>query len=149
MNISPRLIESIIHLSPDGVIGNDREGNIFLFNTVAERILGYTADEVIGKINISRLFPAGWMREVQESILSEGWGGRGRLQDYETEAIARTARRIPILLACTMVQDEENRETMILFFSDFSERKTLRERLLESEEKYRSIVETAKDAIRS
>jgi diguanylate cyclase (GGDEF)-like protein/PAS domain S-box-containing protein len=149
MNISPRLIESIIHLSPDGVIGNDREGNIFLFNTVAERILGYTADEVIGKINISRLFPAGWMREVQESILSEGWGGRGRLQDYETEAIARTARRIPILLACTMVQDEENRETMILFFSDFSERKTLRERLLESEEKYRSIVETAKDAILS
>jgi PAS domain-containing protein len=131
MNISPRLIESIIHLSPDGVIGNDREGNIFLFNTVAERILGYTADEVIGKINISRLFPAGWMREVQESILSEGWGGRGRLQDYE------------------MVQDEENRETMILFFSDFSERKTLRERLLESEEKYRSIVETAKDAILS
>jgi PAS domain-containing protein len=48
-----------------------------------------------------------------------------------------------------MVQDEENRETMILFFSDFSERKTLRERLLESEEKYRSIVETAKDAILS
>jgi diguanylate cyclase (GGDEF)-like protein/PAS domain S-box-containing protein len=149
MDISPKLIESIIHLSPDGVIGNDREGNIFLFNTVAERILGYTGDEVIGKINISRLFPAGWMREVQESILSEGWGGRGRLQDYETEAIARTGRRIPILLACTLVRNEEKRENMILFFSDFSERKTLRERLLESEEKYKNIIETAKDTILS
>jgi diguanylate cyclase (GGDEF)-like protein/PAS domain S-box-containing protein len=149
MDISPKVTEKILHLCPEGVIGNDREGNIFLFNTVAERILGYTCNEVTGKIGISRLFPAGWMREVQEAILSEGWGGRGQLRDYETEAVSRTGKRIPILLACTLVRDEKNRENMILFFSDFSDRKTLRERLIESEEKYRSIVETAKDAILS
>jgi diguanylate cyclase (GGDEF)-like protein/PAS domain S-box-containing protein len=149
MDLSPKLIESILHLCPDGVIGSDREGNVFLFNSVAERILGYTGDEVTGKINISRLFPAGWLREVQEAILSEGWGGRGQLRDYETEAVSRTGKRIPILLACTLVRNEEDGENMILFFSDFSERRTLRERLLESEEKYRSIVETAKDAILS
>jgi PAS domain S-box-containing protein len=140
MDLSPKLIESILHLCPDGVIGSDREGNVFLFNSVAERILGYTGDEVTGKINISRLFPAGWLREVQEAILSEGWGGRGQLRDYETEAVSRTGKRIPILLACTLVRNEEDGENMILFFSDFSERRTLRERLLESEEKYRSIV---------
>lgn len=149
MDISQKLSERILHLCPDGVIGNDREGNVFLFNTVAERILGYTGDEVTGEINISRLFPAGWLREIHEAILSEGWGGRGQLRDYETEAVSRTGKRIPILLSCTLVQDEEKQENMILFFSDFSERKTLRERLLESEEKYRSIVETAKDVILS
>ena len=147
MEISPNLIENILSFCPDGVIGNDREGNIFLFNTGAERILGYPRDEVIGKMNVSRLYPAGRAREVREALFSEEHGGRGQLQDFETEIVARSGRIIPIRLSCTVVYDEENRERIIGFFSDITAGKMLKDRLLESEAKYRSIVETARDAI--
>ena len=105
MEISPNLIENILSFCPDGVIGNDREGNIFLFNTGAERILGYPRDEVIGKMNVSRLYPAGRAREVREALFSEEHGGRGQLQDFETEIVARSGRIIPIRLSCTVVYD--------------------------------------------
>jgi diguanylate cyclase (GGDEF)-like protein/PAS domain S-box-containing protein len=147
MEISPNLIEKILSFCPDGVIGNDREGNIFLFNTGAERILGYPRDEVIGKMNISRLYQEGRAREVREVLFSEECGGRGRLQDFETEIVDRDGRRIPIRLSCTVVHDEENREGIIGFFSDISAGKTLQNGLLESEKKYRSIIENASDAI--
>lgn len=149
MEISPNLIEKILSFCPDGVIGNDREGNIFLFNTGAEQILGYPHDDVIGKMNVSQLYPAERSREVREVLFSEEYGGRGRLQDFETEIVARSGRKIPIRLSCTVVHDEENRERIIGFFSDISAGKTLKDRLLESEAKYRSIVETARDAILS
>src|SRR4030067_1081677 len=39
---------NILKYSPDGIIGNDQLGNIFLFNEGAERIFGYTAGEAGG-----------------------------------------------------------------------------------------------------
>ena len=41
----------LIQTSNDGIIANDRLGNIIIFNEGAERVLGYRNDEVIGKIN--------------------------------------------------------------------------------------------------
>ena len=147
MAISPRLIEQILVLCPDGVIGNDRNGNIFLFNPGAERIFGYPCEEVIGKMNVSLLYPPGRARDVRRFLFSEEFGGKGRLQNFETEIVSRDGRRIPIRLSCTVVHDEENKEGIIGFFTDISAGKTLQDRLLESEKKYRSIIENASDAI--
>jgi PAS domain-containing protein len=44
-----RISNQAIQTSNDGIIANDRLGNIIIFNEGAERILGYR-DEVIGKI---------------------------------------------------------------------------------------------------
>jgi diguanylate cyclase (GGDEF)-like protein/PAS domain S-box-containing protein len=147
MVISPRLIEQILFLCPDGVIGNDRKGNIFLFNPGAERIFGYAWEEVIGKMNVSLLYPPGRARDVRRYLFSEEFGGKGRLQDFETEIVARDGRWIPIRLSCTVVHDDDNKEGIIGFFTDISTGKTLQDRLRESEKKYRSIIENASDVI--
>lgn len=52
-------LETILQASPDGIVGNDRAGNIFLFNAGAERIFGYVGSEVVGKLHVSRLYPPG------------------------------------------------------------------------------------------
>jgi len=147
MIISPSLFEQILFHCPDGVIGNDREGNIFLFTPGAERIFGYACEEVVGKMNASLLYPPGRERDVRQLLFSEEFGGKGRLQDFETEILNRGGRRIPIRLSLTVVHDGENQEGIIGFFTDISAGKTLQNGLLESEKKYRSIIENASDAI--
>ena len=61
-------LDNILKNSPDGIIGNDPEGNIFQFNEAAERIFGYTAAQAIGKIHAAALYPPGGAREVKEFI---------------------------------------------------------------------------------
>lgn len=141
------LFETILDTSPDGIIGSDRKGNVFLYNTGAEQIYGYARDEVVGRIHVSQLYPPGGAREVKEYIYSEHYGGRGRLQDFETEVLAKDGRRIPIRLSCALLHDQGVETGTIGFFHDISARKALKQLLLESEESFRGIFESANDAI--
>ena len=141
------LFEKILIASPDGIIGNDRKGNIFLFNEGAEKIFGYSREEVIGKIHVSEIYPPGRAREVKEVLYSKRFGNPGEVQDFETEVIGRDGRRIPIRLSATLVSDKGAEVGTIGFFHDISTKKALKELLQESEESYRGIFESAKDAI--
>ena len=140
-------LEKILQTCPEGIIGNDRRGNIFLFNAGAEKIFGYSRDEVIGKVHARDLYPPGEAREVKNNIYSEEYGGRGRLVDYETEVLNRDGKQIPIRLCGTILSEDGEETGIVGFFTDITERKAMQERFLESEDKFRGIFETAHDAM--
>ena len=142
-------LDNILKNSPDGIIGNDPEGNIFLFNKSAEGIFGYTAAQAIGKIKASALYPPGGAREVKEFIYAEGFGGRGRLQDFETKIVTSTGKPTPIRLSCELLHEGGREIGTIGFFHDISGRLALQNHLAESEAKFRTLFETASDAILS
>src|SRR3990172_4350895 len=141
------LLDNILKNCQDGIIGSDPAGNLFLFNEGAERIYGYSAAEAIGKIHASALYPPGGAREVKEFIHAEGFGGRGRLQDFETKVVTSKGKEIPIRLSCVLLREGEREIGTIGFFHDISGRVALQNHLVESEEKFRSLFETARDAI--
>jgi len=143
------LLDNILKNCPDGIIGSDTEGNVFLFNEGAERIYGYTASEAIGKIRASDLYPPGGAREVKEFIYAEEFGGRGRLQDFETKIVASTGKLIPIRISCELLHEDGREIGTIGFFHDISGRLALQNHLAESEAKFRTLFETASDAILS
>lgn len=147
MGFSPEFFEKLLHICPEGVIGNDLDGNILFFNSSAERLLGYSREEVIGRINVSSIYPPGGAREAKEFLYSEEFGGRGRLLDFETEVVHKDERRIPIRLSCTLLHQSEKEVGIVGFFSDISTRKAIERGFLESEKRFRTIVETAGDAI--
>ena len=149
VNMTTGFFENLLNICPEGVVGNDLEGNVFFFNPSAERILGYSRDEVVGKIKVSAFYPKGGAREVKEFLYSEEFGGRGRLVGFETDLVRKDGRKFPSNLSC-VVLTEGGRETGIVgFFSDISARKAAERDSMESEKRFRSIVETAGDAILS
>ena len=140
-------LENVVGTCPEGIIANDNEGEIFLFNASAQRIFGYAPEEAIGKISASQLYPPGGARDVKEYLYSEEYGGRGRLVDFETEIVRKDGTRAPIRLCCAALQENNHDIGMIGFFTDISGRRALQERFLESEERFRGIFESARDAI--
>jgi len=142
-------LDNILKNSPDGIIGNDPEGNIFLFNEASERLFGYTAAQVIGKIPVSALHPPGSAREVREFIFAEGFGGRGRLHDFETNLVTSSGELVPIRLSCGLLHEGGREIGTIGFFQDISGRLALQNHLAESEAKFRTLFESAGDAILS
>ena len=147
MEITANIFEKILHICPEGVIGNDLKGNIYFFNASAERLLGYEREEVIGKINVTSLYPAGGAREVREFLYSEEYGGRGRLVDFETEVARKDGKRIPIRLSCSLLRENDRDAGVVGFFSDITTRRAAEREFVESENRFRNIVETAGDAI--
>jgi diguanylate cyclase (GGDEF)-like protein/PAS domain S-box-containing protein len=123
------LFKTILETSPDGIIGNDRKGNIFLFNTGAEQIFGYSREEVVGKINVVDLYPPGLAREVKKALYSPEQGEPGRLLGYESRVQERTGRVVPIRLSATLIYDNGEEVGTIGFFHDISGRKALEEEL--------------------
>jgi diguanylate cyclase (GGDEF)-like protein/PAS domain S-box-containing protein len=140
-------LENVVKTCPEGIIANDNEGKIFLFNASAERIFGYTQEEAIGSISASRLYPPGGSREVKEYLYSEEYGGRGHLVDFETEVLRKDGKKVPIRLCCSILKEYGKEIGFIGFFTDISARIALQAKFVESEERFRGIFESARDAI--
>jgi two-component system sensor kinase FixL len=62
------LLRSILETVPDAMVVIDDRGGILLFSTAAERLFGYTVDEVYGR-NVSMLMPSPY-REAHDSYLA-------------------------------------------------------------------------------
>ncbi len=123
----------LIQTSQDGIIANDPRGNILIFNEGAGRILGYREQEVIGKINVTLLYPPGVAQDVRAKIHSPRFGGFGRLINYETMALSKTGEHIPVELSAILIYEKDNELATVGFFRDLQERKQFQEKLLRSE----------------
>ena len=123
----------LIQTSNDGIIANDRQGNVIIFNEGAARVLGYQNDEVIGTIKVSQLYPPGIAKAVKEKIDAPEYGGPGRLIHYETVVRSKTGEHIPVELSASLIYGHDREVTTVGFFRDLRERHQLQEKLLQSE----------------
>lgn len=69
------------------ILGTDFEGNIIFWNKGAEKMLGYTAEEMVGKEKILKLYPEGGdsrntIGEVHRRILKEKMGMTCQVEEY-------------------------------------------------------------------
>jgi two-component system sensor kinase FixL len=60
--------DAVFHTSPDGVIVIDRRGIVEAYNSAAEKLFGYRADEVIGR-NVKMLMPP-YLAERHDGYIS-------------------------------------------------------------------------------
>ncbi|HYZ87234.1 MAG TPA: PAS domain S-box protein, partial [Bryobacteraceae bacterium] len=96
------LLAAIVESSDDAIISKDLNGIIRSWNKAAERIFGYTADEVIGK-PISILAVPDCIQEMPE-ILARIQRGE-RVDHYETRRRAKDGRVLSILLSISPVRN--------------------------------------------
>jgi PAS domain S-box-containing protein len=78
------------------VIGQNLEGIVVSWNPAAERLLGYRAEEIIGRPMMLLIPPD---RQVEESLIHERLRRGNRLMEqYQTVRKAKGGRRIPVAL---------------------------------------------------
>lgn len=127
------LEHNLIQSSMDGIIANDRQGNVIIFNEGAERIYGHTQEEAISKIHVTQLYPEGQARQIKKMIYGNEYGGPGRLINYSVEVLTNTGELVPILLSATIIDDKGEEVATVGHFKDMREIKRLEEELVTSE----------------
>ncbi len=134
-------MDKIIQSTPNSIMAADLKGNIIIWNRAAEETLGYPADEVIGKMNITKIYPENVAYEIMKMIRSPEHGGRGILRSLPVVYVRRDGRSIEGNLSAAMIYDDDGNEVATVgSFVDLTERiemeRTLRktqEQLLNSE----------------
>jgi PAS domain S-box-containing protein len=138
---------NLIQTSMDGIIANDRQGNIIIFNEGAERIYGYTREEALTRIHVTQLYPEGEARKIKKMIYGPEYGGPGRLINYEVEILTKDGKGAPILLSATLLYEEGREVATVGYFKDMREIKRLEHELVKRHEFEHNLIQTSMDGI--
>ena len=93
---------AIVAQSDDAILSKDPDGVITTWNPAAERLYGYTADEILGQ-HISTLIPADRKGE-ERRILDEVMGG-GQIDHYETERVRKDGMHVTVSVTVSPVRN--------------------------------------------
>jgi PAS domain S-box-containing protein len=129
-------LERILNSAVDGIIAADMRGNILLFNQGAERICGYHASEIIGKMSVKQLYSPGVAQDVMRLIRSAEHGGGGRLEPVRRDLVTAAGELVPVSISAALVFDDGGREIATVgIFSDLRDRLRMEERLASAQER--------------
>jgi PAS domain S-box-containing protein len=99
-------LAAIVTSSDDAIVSKTLDGRITSWNGGAERILGYSEQEMIGR-PISTIIPPELLGEEAEIIRRLGAGER--IEHFETVRIAKGGRRVDISLTVSPMRDKSGR----------------------------------------
>lgn len=151
-NITDNLLENTETVQLAGAIEclhsavtiTDMDLNIQYINPSHVQIFGYELEELVGKKS-SILYPfedpSGISKKIYEAVLLVGWDG-------ERFGVRKKGEVFPVYEKTSVVKDKDGTPRGIVsVIEDISLRKRLERALRDSEERYRTMVETATTAI--
>jgi PAS domain S-box-containing protein len=137
MERSREELASIVDYSDDAIIGKSLSGIILSWNKGAERLYGYSADEVLGK-PISILLPPDRADELAEIIAKLN---RGEIVNEETVRLRKDGTLLDVALTVSPIRNSRGEVAAASAIArDISERKR-------ADVKFRGLLEAAPDAV--
>ena len=132
---------AIVESSDDAIIGKDMNGIITDWNKGAERLYGYSAEEIIGQ-SVSVLIPPERSNELIEILGEvEHWN---RINNYETIRRRKDGTYVQVALTVSPIIDPQGRTIGASAIArDITERKRTEVALKKSEEKLSKIFRTS------
>lgn len=97
-------LAAVVDASSDAILSKNLDGTITSWNASAERIFGFTAEEMVGE-NIRRLIPAELQPEEDE-ILSKLRAGQF-IDHFETVRMTKSGARLEVSLSISPIRNAE------------------------------------------
>ncbi len=121
----------LIRSSNDGIVATDDDFTVVIYNPGAERIFGYSADEVIEKRSAEAIFP----KEVVAAFREQEHrpADDAELPWRETTLPAKDGSPIPVRFAGTLLYEKGRVVGSVAFFQDLREIKRLEKELVHAE----------------
>ena len=145
-------LAAIVKSFGDAIISKSLDGVITTWNAGAERLFGYTAEEVLGR-PVTLLFAP--EHRDEESRILEAINRGEQITHFETERTRKDGNRVPVSLSVSPVVDAGGKVVGVATIaSDITERRRTAEEMqqrvresAEAEERMRSVVNHVADGI--
>ena len=142
--VNPAYLAAIVECSQDAIMSFTPDGIILTWNAAAKKLLGYSAAEMIGR-HRSILVPEDRLAE-SERILKVAASGE-RVPLFETVRRRKDGTHVNMEVALSPITEKGRVTAIALIARDISKRKQAEQKLRETEERLRSVLESAPDAM--
>ena len=133
------LLAAIVDSSEDAIVSKTLEGIITSWNTTAERLFGYTANEAVGQ-HISLIIPVN--RRDEETVIIERIRKGERIEHFDTVRVRKDGTPLDISLTISPVLDGNGKIIGASKIArDITQRKQIERELRESEGRYRMLAD--------
>ena len=130
-------LAAVVSTSSDAIVSKALDGTVTSWNLSAERMFGYTAEEITGR-NIRLLIPPELQPEEDE-ILSRISAG-GYIEHYETVRVAKDGRRLDVSLSISPIKNQAGAVIgAAKIVRDITARRQAEEQLIATTAKFESV----------
>ena len=125
-----RMLADIAENVSEAICCTDADGRITYWNAHAEKLFGYSREEVTGR-HVSLLLPEDRTEELERCMKQ---ASRAGAMSCETERITKDGRRIIVELNITPMRDKKGRiKAYIMIMRDITQRKQMERQIIISE----------------
>lgn len=122
--------KKLIENSLRGIMVNDADGRVVIFNRMMEELSGYTRDQATAGMELLKeLFAPEELARIQEALRGPGFGGADRLFLFESILKHRAGHRIPVEVSAAMLELDQKPFGAVFFFRDLREIRRLEREL--------------------
>jgi PAS domain S-box-containing protein len=100
------LYEAIVDSSDDAIVSKNLQAIVQSWNKAAERVFGYSAEEMIGQ-SITKLLPSDRLQE--ETLILERLQQGEQVDHFETKRRRKDGRIIDVSLTISPIRNREDR----------------------------------------
>ncbi|RIK64228.1 MAG: hypothetical protein DCC65_14515 [Planctomycetota bacterium] len=148
--VSEERTRLLLDSAAEGIFGVDRGGKITFVNLAACKMLGFDAEELVGQPSHALIHHhrADGTEYPVESCPMYAAYTRGETRRIDDEFLwRRDGRGLPVEYGATPMLKGDEIVGAVISFSDITERKEAEKRLRETEQFYRSVLESAPDGM--
>ncbi len=141
------ILEGITHAAKDAIVLVDSAGNIVQWNPAAERIFGYSADEIVGR-PVYLLMPGDVTGQHKEvfSLLAASAGARSFHTHAEHISLRKDGSEFPAEISVSQVEIK-GEKFVTLIIRDITERKRAEREIVEAKDQWEKSFDAINDAI--
>ena len=144
LRASEEKFSKAFYTSPDSININRLEDGMFLeVNDGFTKITGYSKEDVIGRSSLEINI---WASPEERSRLVDGLRSRGEVANLEVPFQMKDGQEKVGLMSASLIEID-GQQCILSITRDISERKQIEQKLLDSEERYRALVESSPTGI--
>jgi len=146
-------LNNLIQSSVDGIVVVDTKGDVLIFNEGAERILGFTAEEIIGKPDaLSLFYDFDVAQEMMRRMRGSDYGPAGKLNPTRISFTGKNGEKVPVNFSAATIMEGGREIGSVGIFSDLREHERMQrelEALRENERMRRELGEAQKQLVQA
>jgi PAS domain S-box-containing protein len=114
-------VQNLVQNSIDGILATDFEGKIVIFNGAISDILGYSPEEIIGKMRYTQILSRETTKNIRTAFYTDAYGPRGKIIDMQVDVLNKEGEPIPVRISGTLLYQKREEVGSVVFIQDLRE----------------------------
>ncbi|MGD9034461.1 MAG: PAS domain S-box protein, partial [Desulfobacteraceae bacterium] len=114
-------VQNLVENSIDGILATDFEGKIVIFNAAISDMLGYSPEEIIGRMRYTQILSRETTKNIRNAFYTNAYGPKGKIIDMQVDVINKEGEPMPVRISGTLLYQKREEVGSVVFIQDLRE----------------------------